>query len=144
MWIRWYNHDKKVDKGLSDMKTSFTAEEIERLKQSPYILNVTEKQIIYGDIFHQEFWRLYQRGFKTSEIFRILGLDPDIVGSERMKAAAYNIKKRAEKGELFNGDAKEPLSIAEQLKEQARQIEYLKQENEFLKKKRLIDMEFKK
>lgn len=126
------------------MTSNFTDAEIEQLNQSPYIIGVTAKQITYGDIFHQEFWRLYQKGYTAPEIFHILGLDPDIVGAQRIKAAAYNIKKRAEKGELFKADAKAPISISERLREKDQQIEQLQQENDFLKKKKLIDLKFKK
>lgn len=126
------------------MESNYTEEEIEQLKQSPYIMNATKKQIAYGDIFYQEFWRLDQRGFETAEIFSILGVDPGIVGPTRMRKVAYSARQWAEKGGLTKAVAEKPVSIAEQLNQQNRQIEFLKQENEFLKKKKLIDLKYKK
>ena len=76
----------------------FTEEELKELKQSPYILNVTNQQISYGRLFFQEYWRILQLGFTPSETFEFLGLNPQIVGEERIKQVHKRVQKMAKKG----------------------------------------------
>ena len=63
----------------------FTEEEMNKLKQSPYILGVTQKQISYGRLFFQEYWRIKQQGYSKKEVLDFLGLDPSILGEERVR-----------------------------------------------------------
>mgnify|MGYP002738045576 CR=1 FL=1 len=125
-------------------KRMFTEEELSQLRQSPYILSVTSRQISYGRLFYQEYWRISQLGFTPAETFEFLGLDPLIVGKERIKKVHSRIKKLAKKGTLYDEEADTTTSIAEQLKQKDSEIERLRQEVEFLKKKKVLYSKFKK
>lgn len=122
----------------------FTEEELKELKQSPYILNVTNQQISYGRLFFQEYWRILQLGFTPSETFEFLGLNPQIVGEERIKQVNKRVQKMSKKGTLYDEEADTTTSIAEQLNQKDSEIERLRQEVEFLKKKKLLYSKYKK
>ena len=116
----------------------FTEEEINLLKQSPYILGATSKQISYGRLFFQEYWRISQLGFTPSEAFEFLGLDPNVVGAERIKKVHFRVQEMARKETLYDVETDTTTSIAEQLKQKDSEIERLRQEVEFLKKKKIL------
>lgn len=122
----------------------FTEEEIDILRQSPYILGVTTKQISYGRLFYQEYWRIFQLGFSSQEAFEFLGLDPEIVGERRIIMVHIRVRDLAKKGRLYDEEADTTTSIAEQLKQKDSEIERLRQEVEFLKKKKLLYSKYKK
>jgi len=122
---------------------SFTDEEVNRLKRSPYILKVSKHQISYGSLFFQEFWRMTQEGYSSKEAFDFLGLDPEIAGEDRIHQVARRAKKMADKGELYEEDVDGTLSIAELIKQKDSEIERLRQENKFLKKKKHIKQSYK-
>ena len=122
----------------------FTEEELKELKQSPYILNVTNQQISYGRLFFQEYWRILQLGFTPSETFEFLGLNPQIVGEERIEKVRKRVQQMAKKGTLYDEEADTTTSIAEQLNQKDSEIERLRQEVEFLKKKKLLYSKYKK
>lgn len=121
----------------------FTEEEIVILEQSPYILGVTTKQISYGRLFYQEYWRILQLGFTSKETFEFLGLDPEIVGARRITMIHIRVRGMAKKGTLYDEEADTTTSIAEQLKQKDSEIERLRQEVEFLKKKSLLYSKYK-
>lgn len=114
----------------------FTEEEMNKLKQSPYILGVTQKQISYGRLFFQEYWRIKQQGYSKKEVLDFLGLDPSILGEERVRTLDKRVNKMARDKTLYDADSDTTISISEQLKQKNNEIEKLRQENEFLKKKR--------
>lgn len=121
----------------------FTEEEIQKLKQSPYISNVTKGQISYGILFYQEYWRIQQLGYSREETFEFLGLDPNIVGEIRITKLHSRVKDMVRKEKLYDKDSDVTLSIAEQLKQKDSEIERLRQEVEFLKKKKLLHSKYK-
>lgn len=114
----------------------YTPEQIELLRQSPYIMNVTENAVIYGDIFKQEFYLLAQKGFEAKEIYRILGLDPDIIGNE----AILRLESRMKEYQPTRNESGEPISYAHTMMALQKEVQQLRFENEFLKKKRIIDL----
>lgn len=114
----------------------FTEEEMNKLKQSPYILGVTQKQISYGRLFFQEYWRIKQQGYSKKEVLDFLGLDPSILGEERVRTLDKRVNKMARDKTLYDADSDNTISISEQLKQKNNEIKKLRQENEFLKKKR--------
>ena len=52
-------------------KLKFSEEDINKLKDNPYILNISEKAITYADEFKEKFLELYNKGKLPTEIFRI-------------------------------------------------------------------------
>ena len=80
-------------------KLRFSKEDIEKLKNNPYILNISEKAITYTDEFKEEFVELYNKGKMPTEIFRLCEIPPEIIGRKRIDMFAYRLKKKVEYGE---------------------------------------------
>ena len=62
----------------------FTPEEIAILKANPYVMEVTEDIIHFSASFKSSFWDRLQNGMKAPDIFRELGIDPNILGPNRV------------------------------------------------------------
>lgn len=121
----------------------FTDEEMKQLRQSPYIEKVLRSRLTYGKLFYQEFWRIRGLGYTAKEAFDFLGLDPDIVGVDRIDRVNARVKEMAQKNELYDKDSEGTVSIAQQLKQKDSKIKRLEQEVEFLKKKKMLDWKYK-
>lgn len=121
----------------------FTDEEIRILKKSPYIDNVFKHKIDYGKLFYQEYWRIRQLGYTGKDTFDFLGLDPNIVGTERIRSLEKRVKRLVQNNELYDENNQGTVSIAQQLNEKDSEIKRLRQEVEFLKKKKMLDWKYK-
>lgn len=66
----------------------FSADEIEQLKNNPYVIDVNETRIVYSNEFKKHFMKEYKKGIKPTEIFRAAGFDPEILGSKRIERAS--------------------------------------------------------
>lgn len=117
---------------------SFTTEEMNQLKKSPYVKAVHSDQIIYGRFFYQEFYRITNLGYSGEEAFDFLGLDPKIVGEVRIRRFKSRLKKLIQKNKLFEDKDEEKMSISQQLKYKDSEIKRLQQEVDFLKKRSLF------
>lgn len=109
----------------------YSPEVVEILKQSPYIENVSEHVIQYGDAFKQECYCLSQQGHKPKDIFLSLGLDPALLGSNVIRSFVRSMKDFQPK----LNQAGQPISITRSLIEKDEEIEKLKFEVKFLKKR---------
>lgn len=118
------------------MVDELNTSEMASLRQSPYVEHVAPKKITYGPVFEREYHRLFQAGYSKSECFDYLGLDPEILGRNRMRAYHSRYEKRvpALLLELPMADG-QPLSISQELEAKDHRIKMLEQELEFLKKK---------
>ena len=118
--------------------------ELSTLRQSPYVEHVTPKKIIYGAVFEREYHRLIQTGYSMLESFEFLGLDPEILGRDRMKAYHHRYQSRLANDliaiPIENG---KPLTISQELEEKNHRIKMLEQELEFLKKKMQLTHQYK-
>lgn len=121
----------------------FTDEEIHILKKSPYIDNVFKHKIDYGKLFYQEYWRIRQLGYTGKDTFDFLGLDPNIVGTERIRSLEKRVKRLVQNNELYDENNQGTVSIVQQLNEKDSEIKRLRQEVEFLKKKKMLDWKYK-
>lgn len=65
-------------------KRTFTKEEVEKLSQSDFAKKVSKKSITYTDEFKIHFVAERQKGKRSKDIFHEAGLDPDILGCERI------------------------------------------------------------
>lgn len=124
----------------------FTAEQIEKLKENPYVESVTDKYINYSEIFKELFWNDYQNGMAPSAIFKKYGFDPGILGAKRRNGFVYRIKQEAKRLEGFKdtrkGNSGRPvtknLTPEEEIARLKHKNKILKQENDFLKRVRFI------
>ena len=119
----------------------FTEEEIESLKQNPYVLKVTTKTIQFTNDFKQKLLQEMTSGVPQFLILKKFGLDSSMFGKKRMNTLFTRIKdqsKRPEKFETIKSRGrpkKHKFSTLEEENEYLRnRMEYLEQENEFLKK----------
>ena len=132
-------------------KIRFSKEDIEKLKDNPYILNISEKAITYTDEFKEKFLELYNKGKMPTEIFRLCEIYPEIIGQKRIDMVAYRLKKKVEYGEnvtdkrkKFSGTPKsKKLTQDEEIQRLKHKIQYQEQQIEFLKKISFVEKKAK-
>ena len=120
----------------------FTEEEVQKLKENPYVRSVSMKAITYSDEFKEYFVQEYEKGKTPSEILRSAGLEPKILGRERVNSLSKRYRKMASRLEgvqdLRKGRSGRPLkrelTNEEEMQRLRHRVKYLEQENEFLKK----------
>ena len=74
---------------------TFTSEEIEIIRQNPYVINVTPHRITYSLAFKKFALEQANAGLRSPKIFQKAGFDPDMMGRPRMIAALKSFKKEA-------------------------------------------------
>lgn len=128
------------------MKSTFTKKEQQILQENPYTLKVTKYIIQYTPDFKTKFWEQYRLGVWPSTIFKELGYDVAILGAKRIEGAAAAIKKQAEIDgdfvEISTKHRKKDSTVVDYselppdkaIRRMQTEIEYLRQEMEFLKK----------
>lgn len=122
----------------------FTEKEIGLLSNNPYIKNISTKAITYTDEFKRSFIVEYDRGKLPRTIFEEHGLSEELVGMHRINAAskrwrsAYKVDGALGLSDTRKGNSGRPsdkkLSIEEKYERLKLQNNYLKAENELLKK----------
>lgn len=118
----------------------FTDQQVEALKRNPNVKSVTNKGITYQDHFKADFVKAYERGKSPKHIFIEAGFDINVLGEKRIKGATDRWKKQSQRIEGFKDTRKggsgrprtRDLSKDEIIERQKAQIEYLKQERDFL------------
>ena len=115
----------------------FTNEQNEYFKRNRHVKNVGRSFVYFNDDFKEQFWRMYHEGnLLPQEILLRLGVDYDMLGRKRVEGIVQNLKKKYAKGiaEDRRKKRKTDLSRERQVSKLHAEIEYLRQENEFLKK----------
>lgn len=122
----------------------FTEKEIEILSKNEYVENVSAKGIIYTNEFRRIFVAENAKGKLPLEIFKEYGFDINILGKDRIKSSGkrWRAAFRQEGISGLNDRRKEnsgrpgdkELSIEEKYERLKVQNNYLKAENELLKK----------
>lgn len=130
--------------GVKDMRKRFTAEEIDQLAANPYTLSVNETTIRYTAEFKREFWRRYTAGESNRAIFKALGYDVNVLGRPRIIGTRIHIQQEFEEDGCFHSGTKHKIkpgsvdyaqkSFSETLTAMQGEINYLRQEIEFVKK----------
>ena len=125
-------------------KKVFSDLEVTKLSKNKNIFKVSNKAITYTFEFKKKFIDEYKTGKLSCIIFEEAGLDIEILGKKRIQTASNRWRKAfKEQGELGLKDTrktssgrplKRELTDLEKIKRLEAQIEYLKIENEFLKK----------
>ena len=137
---------------MTDKK--FTPEEIEKLRQNKYVLNVTENKISYSLEFKQFVMKETKLGIKSPDIFIKAGFDPEMLGKPRMYAAVKSIRKQAKSPEGLRASSRKShderlAEFAQEdyskkhtkvaIRELQKKIVHLEQQIEFLKKIQSLD-----
>lgn len=127
-------------------KKQFTAEEIEALSQSPYVVKVTEKSIHFNAEFKKMIVRERQTGKPSRQILSELGINSKVLGKNRVDSLFNRTKEQSKRPSGFErlpmrGRPKKITfsSPEEEIQYLKDRNEYLKQENEFLKKLKVLE-----
>ena len=124
-------------------KNTLTEEQIKILRSSPHVRSVNEKKVTFTAEFKEEYWRLHtEENLTPSEILGQMGIDYHMLGYSRVCGLSHNIKTEYKRyGSFANG--KRRANLTEQLqklppdqevKRLRMEVEYLRQEQEFIKK----------
>ena len=129
----------------------FTPEQMEQLAANPFTLNVTVYRISYTLEFKNLFLSHYENGETVMNIFRTLGYDPETLGENRIYGFARDLLNKVEAGEpLTEGPAHKPatkpvntdyntMPSQQSVASMQRELTYLRQQVEFLKKISQLD-----
>lgn len=135
-------------------KKPLTAEEIAELRSSPYVASISSGRIC----FTPEFKKIIYDGLLSEKTVRIIlkehGIDPDVLGEQRIIGIAAHLRKNAARDEGFedlrkNNKRKPPKRTREQtlatrIEQLEHELAYTRQEVEFLKKVHTADLEARK
>lgn len=128
-------------------RSQFTVEQVQQLGASPYVAKVTRKSVRFTEEFKRIVYDRIHSGETTEEVFKSLGIDPEVLGENRIRGFEQNLERmstretgftdqRCKNGRQPGVPAKsddawsmEDLPIGAQ-----RRIERLEGEVEFLKK----------
>jgi hypothetical protein len=126
-----------------------TPEEIEIIRQNPYVVSASSAKITYSLAFKKFAIEQSQNGISSPKIFQMAGFDPEILGKSRMYAAMKSFKREASspeglheprgksREERLNAHAKEDLAkkhTKTAIRELQDRVNHLEQQIEFLKK----------
>lgn len=126
--------------------TRFTPEQMETLAANPFTYKLSALRISYTLEFKNLFLARYEAGEPVKDIFASLGYDISILGENRMYTFARRISKQAEVGkipteELPCAKMAKPVNVdyntmpaQQSVAAMQREIAYLRQQVEFLKK----------
>lgn len=130
-------------------KNHLTEEQQSELRNNPYVQKVSATTITYTKEFREKFEEEYRAGKLPSKILIDMGIDPHILGKRRQNSIVDRIKLYASRPEGHEDTRQnnsgrpstKELTDAEKIKRLEQRIEYLKQENEFIKKNIQMDRE---
>ena len=135
-------------------KRKFTEEQKTALKNNPNVKDVTSVSVLYTELFKKEALELYTKGISPIDIFIQAGFDIEIIGREnpskiiskwRMGIGyhpnginntnnkTYSVRLNTNKNTYTNKDIKRILA----------RNKYLEAENEFLKKLKALEENFR-
>ncbi len=121
----------------------FTEEEVEMLRGNPYTYAVTPHILSFTKEFKELFWEEHQAGAVPRQILERHGYPSDVLGRERIWGIAHTIKKQYYSPDgLHEGSLSKSARPSEGGKQTTEErvnrlqgeVEYLRQEIEFLKK----------
>ena len=126
----------------------FTPEQQQLLRQNPYVYSVTDTRLTLTKEFKELFMVAYKQGESPRKILEDHRFDISVIGERRIWGISQHIRSEFQKyGEFHEGyvrrdtsdsahtsSADTPLSDAEEIRKLRHEIDYLKQEMEFLKK----------
>lgn len=123
-------------------KKLFSDEEMVILRQNPFTYMVTRNTLSFTREFKELFLAEYNAGNIPRQILIDHGYDPEMLGDRRIWGISQHIRQQYEKyGAVHEGtsnakppDSTKPLSDKEELKQLRHEVDYMKQEIEFLKK----------
>lgn len=82
-------------------KKKFTEEEMNHLRASNYVLDISPTIVHFSAQFKKEFWDAFITGRKPRDIVMNLGIDPDILGDTRISGLKGMIRNEVKAGNGF-------------------------------------------
>ncbi len=82
-------------------RKKFTAREIEQLRKSPYVLDVTPSIVHFSAQFKALFYEGLQTGKAPAEIVMEHGIDPEVLGVNRVNGLKTMVLKEVKAGKGF-------------------------------------------
>ena len=135
-------------------KKPLSAEEVARLRSSPYVIGVKGSRITFTPEFKRMAYERLIAGIPMRQFFEEHGIDPEILGIVRIWGFTQRLREKAECEEGFEDlREKNTRKPAKETKEQTlsakvehleHELAYTRQEVEFLKKIRAADLEAQK
>ena len=133
-------------------KVKFSKKAVETLKKNPYVKTVSEHGITYTEEFKNICIKEHSEGIPTSIIFERYGFDINVLGENRIHSASKRWRQQANREEDFTDkrairsgrSPSKELSEEETIEKLKHKIAILEQENSFLKKVHLIELQAKK
>ena len=134
----------------------FTQEQIDFLRQNPYVGKISETTITYTTEFREKFAEEYNSGKPPSLILLEMDLNPHWLGKRRKdsiirRVKAFELRSDGFKDTRSENSGRSPtkeLTDFEKITRLKQKIEFLKQENDFLKKNiqldRMVEWEYKR
>lgn len=142
-------------------RCTFTPKQIKALLNSPYVSSISCNSITYTKEFKEWIWQRYCDGIDPKQVFRDVGIDPIVLGPNRIKGLIDALREQKERGLPFN-EGREPHSeipeklfklpviprkpknsmieiTPNELSKLVHQVKFLTQEMEFLKKIILVE-----
>lgn len=118
----------------------FTEEEMNHLRASAYVLDVSPSIVHFSAEFKKNFWEAILAGKNPSEIVLGLGIDPNILGETRLAGLKGMIRNEFKSGkgfrdiDTYNKYLEGYATPEGKIKYLEQQLAYKDQEIEFLKK----------
>jgi len=118
----------------------FNEEEMNHLRASSYVLDVSPSIVHFTAEFKKKFWEAILAGKKPRDIVIELGIDPNILGETRMNGLKGMIKNEVKAGkgfrdlDTYNKYLDGYITPECRIKYLEQQLAYKEQEIEFLKK----------
>lgn len=117
----------------------FTVGEMEQLRKSPYVLDVSPSIVHFSAEFKALFYKALQAGKEPRETVLEMGIDPDILGGNRVMGLRTMVREEVKAGKgfrdlktygkyldcLLTPEAKIRL-LEQELAYKSQEIEYLK------------------
>ncbi len=129
-------------------------EELAELRSNPYVASIITGRISFTPEFKREAYRQLIEGRPMRSILEEHGIDPEILGKERVWGFAHKLRARAERDEGFadlrRNNSRKPAeqtreqTLAARVEQLEHELAYTRQEVEFLKKIHTADLEARK
>jgi len=115
----------------------FTDEQIAYFKYNRHVRSVGRSFVYFTDGFKEQFWQMYhEENLLPKEILLRLGVDYEMLGRKRVEGMVNNLKKKFANGISEDRRKRRQTDLIRErhVSKLRAEIEYLRQENEFLKK----------
>jgi hypothetical protein len=134
---------------------NFTDEQIAQLSGNQNVQWVSRTGVQFTPEFKLLTWEQKQQGRRMKDIFRDNGIDPDILGRKRIENFSVRLDDAVREGRflpdrrIYNSRpagaaAPEQMPLEERVRWLIHELEYAKQEVEFLKKLQMANTEARK